>query len=120
MIRIVLLTLCSIGVGSTLLAQDRHFEAINGTRVSVILTSDQLSNAPTCLYDTEDEPPLSVGKAIERAKSGKSKERIRAAENEESILKIVSKEIVRTVVFSLMRSIQTLSRFTVQMTLSFG
>ncbi len=74
MIRIALVMLCSIGVCSTSLAQQRHFGRINGTPVSVILTSDQLIDAPTWLNETEDEPPLSVGKAIERAKSAVAKE----------------------------------------------
>lgn len=68
MIRTVLCLLFAATIGSNALCQQRHFGRIDGEPVSIVLSADQLSQTPDWSSDDQDEPPLSVGKAIAKAK----------------------------------------------------
>lgn len=50
-------------------SQQRHFGRIDGKSVSIVLSSDQLVQAPTWNDDDEAEPPLTIGRALKLAKS---------------------------------------------------
>ncbi len=72
--RTVLSLLIALILERDALCQQRHFGRIDGESVSVVLSADQLSRAPSWSNDDKDEPPLSVGKAIAAAKLAVAKE----------------------------------------------
>ncbi len=74
MIRILLCLLFVAMLASDSFCQRRFFGRIEGEPVSIVLTVDQLRRTPTWSTDEQNEPPLSVGKAIAAAKLAVSKE----------------------------------------------
>lgn len=74
MIRTILLLALVSVIGRDALCQQRHFGRIDGEPVSIVLSADQLSRAPSWSSDDDGEPPLSVGKAIKAAKLAVAKE----------------------------------------------
>lgn len=68
MIRIVVHLMLVMSLSGSALSQQRHFGRLDGEAVSVVLTSEQLASAPTW-KGGDEEPSLSVGKAIRAAKS---------------------------------------------------